>query len=196
MAAVLTARDETVLHASAVAKNGRAIAIVGNSGSGKSTLAALLAASGADLVADDVLRVTSGSTEVHCHGGTSRLRLRANARVLRELLPEWSTAETSDGRLALAPPVAPPPQLTLASIVLPLFDPACTAPQLHRVRGVEAFARLWAAPRISGWQDPRVLSLFHRDLPALVRLVPVVLARLPRLDLNRESARTLSSLFW
>ncbi|MGR3634748.1 MAG: HPr kinase/phosphorylase [Shimia sp.] len=54
--------DDTILHASCVALNGRAVLITGKSGSGKSALALQLMAYGAMLVADDrtVLR-QSGS---------------------------------------------------------------------------------------------------------------------------------------
>lgn len=52
-----TGVDETILHASAVALNGAAVCILGQSGSGKSALCLELMAMGADLVADDGLRI-------------------------------------------------------------------------------------------------------------------------------------------
>ena len=48
-----TTDTETILHASCVARNGRAVLIRGASGSGKSGLALWLMAMGAGLVADD-----------------------------------------------------------------------------------------------------------------------------------------------
>lgn len=56
---------ETSLHASAVARDGRALAFLGRSGAGKSTLAAWLCRShGFALLADDVSRLELGSKDV------------------------------------------------------------------------------------------------------------------------------------
>lgn len=49
--------DETILHASCVAWNDRAVLITGASGQGKSALALSLMAMGADLVSDDRTRL-------------------------------------------------------------------------------------------------------------------------------------------
>jgi len=48
----------TVQHGTAVARNGRAVLILGGSGSGKSRLALQLLAYGADLLADDAVKLT------------------------------------------------------------------------------------------------------------------------------------------
>ena len=52
-----TSTDETIVHASCVARNGRAVLIRGASGSGKSGLALQLMALGAVLVSDDRTRL-------------------------------------------------------------------------------------------------------------------------------------------
>lgn len=60
---VLHQRGRLVLHASAVAVGGKAVALLAPSGGGKSTLAAALHRRGHDIVADDVLAVdASGAT--------------------------------------------------------------------------------------------------------------------------------------
>lgn len=55
--AILTSGSRIVLHASAVAIDGRAIGFVGAAGAGKSTVAGALVRNGASLVADDALVV-------------------------------------------------------------------------------------------------------------------------------------------
>lgn len=52
------------LHASTVAYNNKAVMLIGDSGSGKSTLTAILAASGFELVADDISPLDEKSTTV------------------------------------------------------------------------------------------------------------------------------------
>jgi hypothetical protein len=63
-------------HASAVAWQGRAIALVGESGLGKSTLAAALMLSGAQLLTDDVLAAQRLDDEVVAHPGPGLMSLR------------------------------------------------------------------------------------------------------------------------
>ena len=106
---LLALRGETVLHASAVAIDGAALAFVGQSGRGKSTLAALLCVeiAGIELVTDDVLTVDPGPP-VTCLGGAFELRLRPAAAVLADARPGSPTRPTADERLAFAPTSRPP----------------------------------------------------------------------------------------
>jgi hypothetical protein len=73
---VSTLRGLEPLHASAVAVDGAAVAIVGPSGGGKSSLAAELASRGAAIVADDVLALEVSEEDVVAHPGTGLLSLR------------------------------------------------------------------------------------------------------------------------
>jgi hypothetical protein len=102
----------TVLHASAVALDGVALAFVGQSGRGSSTVAALLCLEGAELATDDVL-VVDPSPPVTCTGGAPELRLREGAAVLAESRPHGTTRVTADDRLAFALTPAPPEPLPL-----------------------------------------------------------------------------------
>jgi hypothetical protein len=83
LAAVL--RGFEVLHASAVAVAGRAVAFLGGSGAGKTTLATRLAAHGAPLVTDDVLAIEPAGGGVRAHRGATIARI--DPRELRSLSP-------------------------------------------------------------------------------------------------------------
>ena len=58
-----------VLHASAVAIDGAAVALAGPSGSGKTSLAVALCREGAEFLADDVLAIELGDGELIAHSG-------------------------------------------------------------------------------------------------------------------------------
>lgn len=83
LAAVLRGLD--VLHASAVAVAGRAVAFLGGSGAGKTTLASRIAASGAPLVTDDVLAIEPAGGGVRAHRGSTVARV--DPRELRAMTP-------------------------------------------------------------------------------------------------------------
>lgn len=84
-----------LLHASAVAVDGKAVAITAESGTGKTTLAAHLIDHGADLLADDVLAVELAGSKIAAHPGVAlanvdpaqhaRLGTRARAQLPTEL---------------------------------------------------------------------------------------------------------------
>lgn len=65
-----------VLHASAVAINGRAVGFAGASGAGKSSLALGLALAGAPVVADDVLSLAAEDSRVVAYPGSGVMSLR------------------------------------------------------------------------------------------------------------------------
>jgi hypothetical protein len=73
LAAVL--RGKEILHASAVALSGQAVAFMGVSGAGKTTLAGRLAARGAQLVTDDVLALDLAGATVRAHRGSALARI-------------------------------------------------------------------------------------------------------------------------
>jgi HPr kinase/phosphorylase len=78
-AAVLCGHE--ALHASAVAIDGRALALVGPTGSGKTSLALQLVARGAGFVTDDVLALERrGSAGVLAHPGASVASVRPSER--------------------------------------------------------------------------------------------------------------------
>ena len=81
----LTLQGEEPLHATVIELSGQAIGLLGASGAGKSTLAAALIAEGADLVTDDMLRLTFAGNEALAHRGPYRLKLYGEPA--RRLLP-------------------------------------------------------------------------------------------------------------
>jgi hypothetical protein len=84
LAAVL--RGTHVLHASAVALAGRAVAFMGRSGVGKTTLAGRIVAQGARLVTDDVLAIDDSQAAVRAHRGGAVARI--DPRELRAMTPD------------------------------------------------------------------------------------------------------------
>jgi hypothetical protein len=191
---VLTLRGHTVLHASAVAIDGTALAFVGQSGRGKSTLATVLCLEGAELVTDDVLTVSAG-LPVTCLGGASELRLRTAAMPLAEVRPEAATRETADDRLAIAFGAAPPAPLPLAAIIVPRPSRDVTEISVRRLEPSTALFWLLSFPRIYGWSEPRVLSRDFATLSKLVNTVPVYDVTIPwGPPFNPDVARELSAL--
>jgi hypothetical protein len=75
MAALLKQRGFLVLHASAVAVDGGAIAIMGASGWGKSTLAALLHTRGCPLIVDDIVAIHFVEGVPHVYPGSPQMKL-------------------------------------------------------------------------------------------------------------------------
>jgi hypothetical protein len=84
-----------LLHASAVAVDGQAVAITAEAGTGKTTLAAHLLDRGADLLADDVLALELAGAEIVAHPGVAlanvdpgqlaKLGARARGKLATEL---------------------------------------------------------------------------------------------------------------
>ena len=163
-------RGNTVLHASAVAIDGKALAFVGQSGRGKSTLAALMCLDGAQLVTDDVLTV-AGDETVICRGGASELRLRQAAADLARSHPDAATRTTADDRLALSADQPSLDPLPLACIVIPAPDRTATAVEVRtsypRARHCSLCSPFLAS---TGWTDatcadPRLLRAEHPRQP-------------------------------
>ncbi|MBI4866025.1 MAG: hypothetical protein HY816_03650 [Candidatus Wallbacteria bacterium] len=82
---LLHLRGVLCLHGSVLARNGRAIGILGDSGAGKSTVATALIRNGATLVSDDLLAVSASEAGVCAEYGGAAVRLElATAKQLLE----------------------------------------------------------------------------------------------------------------
>lgn len=88
MAALLHQRHVLVLHASVVARDGRAIAFLGPSGSGKSTMAAAMQACGFALLTDDLAAVSLREGRAEVHPGAAHCKLLPDAVVALGLDPD------------------------------------------------------------------------------------------------------------
>jgi hypothetical protein len=191
---LLTLRGHTVLHASAVAIDGSALAFVGQSGRGKTTLAALLCVGGAQLVTDDVLTVEAGPP-VQCLGGASELRLRSAASPIADIRPHAKTRSTADQRLALALESAPLVRHPLAAIVVPAPSRTATDVEVRRLAPSMAVFRLLSFPRVHGWSRHDVLSRDFSTFSAIVNSVPVYDVTVPwGPPFRPEVARSLAAL--
>jgi hypothetical protein len=169
---LLTLRGHTVLHSSAVAIDGHALAFIGQSGRGKSTLATVMCLDGAQVVTDDVLTVHPGDP-VTCRGGATELRLRDSAAPLAEDQPEGVKRDTEDDRLALTLDAAPLEPLPLSAIVVPAPSRSATTVEFRRLDPSTALFWILAFPRIYGWCRPDILSHDFSTISQLVNSVPV-----------------------
>ncbi len=139
LATVLTLRGETVLHASAVERDGRAVAFVAHSGMGKSTLAALACARGARFLTDDLLRFEHRPDgRVHCLPVASRIDCQAAAEILG-FAPDGAHRVSVDERSVWRPEATTRPSAELVAVVLPQLDRGARSSRSPR----------WAAPRRS-----------------------------------------------
>lgn len=175
---LLALLGKTVLHASAVAVQGSALAFVGESGQGKSTLAALLCTAGAELITDDVL-VVDGGPPVTCTGGASEIRLRSSASAIVDSRPDLATRTTADERLAFAPRCAPPRPHGLACIVVPVPSRTATDVGVRALPPSTALFTLLGSPRVHGWRRPDVIGRDFTTLSRVVNDVPVFEVTIP-----------------
>ena len=175
---VLSMRGDTVLHASAVAVDGTALAFVGPSGAGKTTLATLMCLAGASIVADDVLTVEPGPP-ASCEGGASELRLREAASILADEQAPASTRRTTDDRLALSVAAATTGRLPLGAILFPGPSRTASAVELQPVPPAQALMALLSLSRVEGWSDPTVIQRDFQRVSALIGTVPTYRAVVP-----------------
>lgn len=179
--AVLLALQETEsLHASAVAREGEAVAFAAPSGRGKSTLAATCCAVGASLLTDDVLRLEAAERgEIRAWPGTRELRLREDAGGLADRFPAGRVRRTSDGRTGVRPPGFAAGPVPLRAIVVPRPDRGAGRLTVERLSPTRALVEILSATRVVGWAEKERRRRQFRFLERIVRCVPVHRVRLP-----------------
>jgi hypothetical protein len=172
-------RGELVLHASAVARDGRAVAFTGHSGMGKSTLAALLAAAGAAVISDDVLPVHPGAPTT-VRAGSTELRLRPGTKLVDGVLRGVAAGErtSADRREVVRFHGDGEDALPLDAILVP-WPNRVDRLEMERLSPQQAMLTLMSFPRLMGWRDPEVLRAVFAHVADVVRTVPVFRAHVP-----------------
>lgn len=164
----------TPLHASAVVRDGRAWAIVGERGSGKSTMAALLVRAGCGFLADDLLVVEGG----RAFAGPASIDLRADAGAELGARPLGRVGSRERWRRSVDVAAAEVPLAGLVVLTWAAGEPrVVAAPVPERMAALAAHSMLPLAPE-------RLLDLLA--LPA------IRLSRAPGLDGAARSAERLS----
>jgi hypothetical protein len=180
IAFVLGLAGEHILHASAVEVGGSALAFVAGSGMGKSTLAALLCASGAAFITDDLLRLEPDGDDFRCFPGAPEIRLRPAAAALAGEFPTADTGRTADNRLAVHLDNHSDGSMPLLrAIVIPRPSRTCEVLSMERLTLPEALFWLTCYPRITGWQVSEPIRQQFQAFGRIAKSVPLYEAQIP-----------------
>jgi hypothetical protein len=178
MGAVLAQRGMSVLHASAVAFGGMAVALAGHSGAGKSTQAAMLVAAGGQAFSDDIVPLTWEGDRAMAVAGPTLAKLAALPDAVRaHVLPLGPEAAGEKQLYAWTRPAAPGERAQLAAVVL-VEDGGEVA--LHRLRGQEAVAALLRFAFSLSTSGIRRQAVHLADAARLAAVAPVVRLVRPR----------------
>lgn len=169
MAKVMMMGGHCVLHASAIAADGKTFAFVGAPGAGKTTVAAMMCSAGAELVTDDVLRLEPTEGGWRAPAGTAQLRLREAAR---SLAPELggTIQETVDNRTGVSLSLAG--DFPVSALVFPMPSREAAEVELRPLSQEDVLMRLTRFPRIAGWKDHRILATNFRWTARIAREIP------------------------
>jgi hypothetical protein len=187
VSASLTLQGEETLHSTVVEFDGHAVGLLGLSGAGKSTLAAFLIGRGADLVTDDMLRVSFAGGTLLAHAGPYRLKL------LDEPGKRFLPAATADGyfnslsgKVMVQPrenvPLhrEPIPLAALFHLGHPDDQPGVEAVPLSRLGGVELARVIISSTMDTRYALPGRLARQIEFAARVARTLPVYELRYPR----------------
>jgi hypothetical protein len=174
---VLRLRGQVCLHASAVAIEGRAVALVGPAGAGKSTLAAAFARRGCPVISDDLLCLHDEDEAIQVQPGSPWLRLWSDSAAalcgsaadLPLLTPNWDKRYLNalgDGHRFQEEP------LDLQAIYVLDYQPRNEGPLLISLPPREALLRLVANTHASRFLDAAGRAREFQTLGRLVQKVP------------------------
>lgn len=182
---VLRLRGITPLHASAIAVNGRAVALAGADGAGKSTLAGAFALDGDPVMTDDLLALPIENDHCYAQPGVPWLRLkRESAEVLQPLAalpPLTLTADDGYLDLDLRQPgfrheATPQPLAAVFLLGDRLAD--TPSPSIERLHGSGAVTSLAATTWAMRLLDPQMRAQELDVLSWIANHVPVFRVRL------------------
>jgi hypothetical protein len=178
-----TLRGRSCLHASSVAIDGRAVAIIGPVGAGKTTTAGLLVAAGAALIGDDVLAPVVSNGALVAPRGPLELRFRESARALALSIPASAVRTTVDGRTGIVPVnIAMHDCTPLSCFLLPRLVDGPAGVTVREVSRTEAFGHLTASPRLEGWRDGAIVEQEFDLAARLANGVPMFEVTIAGLD--------------
>jgi hypothetical protein len=185
MGYVLRLRGVVSLHASAVAIDEQAIALVGSPGAGKSTTAAAFAQRGLPVIADDVVALSEEDGIFLVQLGYPRVNLWADSaralfgseEALPRITPNWdkrflSLGENGFGFAAKSLPLR-------AIYLLGAREESLTAPVTVQVAGSEALAALVANTYVNYLLDRDMRSVEFDLLSRLAAMIPIRRVRPP-----------------
>jgi len=186
VSASLTLRGEETLHATVLEMDGRAVGLLGHSGAGKSTLAACLINRGADLITDDMLRVSFTGDTILAHPGPYRLKLLDQPAI--GFLPD-AVADGHFNALSGKIMVRPRPELRkdrAPSRLAALFhlgdpdDDTITGVSSTRLSGLELARTLMSSAMDTRYTGSRRMEHQMRFVARVADLLPVHALRYPR----------------
>jgi hypothetical protein len=142
-AILLQQRGQLVLHASAVAVDGRAMLFCGRSGAGKSTMAALLCRRGYALLNDDVCSLTPSGGVYHIRPDGRMLKLWTESLDQLAWSKQAAKAVRSDAeKYFCVPPLSEADARPLASIYVLRPAPQEEPPAIRRLSALEGLLEL------------------------------------------------------
>jgi hypothetical protein len=183
----LTLQGEEPLHATVVDLGGHAVGLLGASGAGKSTLAACFIGQGAELLTDDMLRLTFVDGKALAYPGPYRLKL-FDEPALR-LLPDARKRGAFNGisgkymvqpRETIESPRLPRPLSALFWLGNPQTAPAPNGVTLKKLGGAELARNLIASGINSRYHQPDRLVRQFRFAERIAHSLPVYGLGYPR----------------
>lgn len=175
MSTLLRQRGMLVLHACSVARDGNAVAFVGESGWGKSTLAEYFCQRGYTLLSDDVLAIdASGDARPQVIPGYPQIRLRTEAgRHLRPDFDDLPRVNAKQAKRFTTPTAFPEAPVPLRQVYL--LDPTyAEATRREPVEKRGALLRLVHHTRATNLvKAPAFQSQLFQQCEQVVRHVPV-----------------------